>query len=211
MANRINNRRYNKLLSYRNNYYALGGPEVTLDMIGGNLLSSIAVPNLSTNLGIGHIDVPPQKKLNNIVENFKSGALNDLMGAAGTTVGSATGGGLKSSVGSAISNVGDTIGDTVSDAIPILGPILGGVISAGTGIIGGLTNRAFGTKLNKENIANVEGTINRLNNFQSDANSFDTLADTWDTTALGTNFSNSYIGKDGWFSTKAKRKANKLS
>ena len=82
MANRINNRRYNKLLSYRNNYYALGGPEVTLDMIGGNLLSSIAAPNLSTNLGIGHIDVPPQKKLNNIVENFKSGALKGLMSAA---------------------------------------------------------------------------------------------------------------------------------
>lgn len=210
MANRINNRRYNKLLSYRNNYYALGGPEVTLDMIGGNLLSSIAAPNLSTNLGIGHIDVPPQKKLNNIVENFKSGALNDLMGATGTMAGSAIGGGFKSGVGSAISNVGDTIGDAVSEVIPVLGPMLGGIISAGTGIIGGLANRAFGTKLNKENIANVEGTINRLNNFQSDANSFDTLTDTWGTTALGTNFSNSYIGKDGWFSTKAKRKANNL-
>ena len=210
MANRINNRRYNKLLSYRNNYYALGGPEVTLDMIGGNLLSSIAAPNLSTNLGIGHIDVPPQKKLNNIVENFKSGALNDLMGATGTMAGSAIGGGFKSGVGSAISNVGDTIGDAVSEVIPVLGPMLGGIISAGTGIIGGLANRAFGTKLNKENIANVEGTINRLNNFQSDTNSFDTLADTWGTTALGTDFSNSYIGKDGWFSTKAKRKANNL-
>lgn len=202
MANRINNRRYNKLLSYRNNYYALGGPEVTLDMIGGNLLSSIAAPNLSTNLGIGHIDVPPQKKLNNIVENFKSGALNGLMSAAGTMAGSAISGGLSSTAG-------DTINSLSGLASAIPGP-WGAISSAGLNVVGGLANRAFGTKLNKENIANVEGTINRLNNFQSDANSFDTLADTWGTTALGTDFSNRYIGKDGWFSTKAKRTANNL-
>ena len=202
MANRINNRRYNKLLSYRNNYYTLGGPEVTLDMIGGNLLSSIAAPNLSTNLGIGHIDVPPQKKLNNIVENFKSGALNGLMSAAGTMAGSAISGGLSSTAG-------DTINSLSGLASAIPGP-WGAISSAGLNVVGGLANRAFGTKLNKENIANVEGTINRLNNFQSDANSFDTLADTWGTTALGTDFSNRYIGKDGWFSTKAKRTANNL-
>ena len=202
MANRINNRRYNKLLSYRNNYYALGGPEVTLDMIGGNLLSSIAAPNLSTNLGIGHIDVPPQKKLNNIVENFKSGALNGLMSAAGTMAGSAISGGLSSTVG-------DTINSLSGLASAIPGP-WGAISSAGFNVVGGLANRVSGTKLNKENIANVEGTINRLNNFQSDANSFDTLADTWGTTALGTDFSNRYIGKDGWFSTKAKRTANNL-
>ena len=202
MANRINNRRYNKLLSYRNNYYALGGPEVTLDMIGGNLLSSITAPNLSTNLGIGHIDVPPQKKLNNIVENFKSGALNGLIGAAGTMAGSAISGGLSSTAG-------DTINSLSGLASAIPGP-WGAISSAGLNVVGGLANRAFGTKLNKENIANVEGTINRLNNFQSDANSFDTLADTWGTTALGTDFSNRYIGKDGWFSTKAKRTANNL-
>ena len=202
MANRINNRRYNKLLSYRNNYYALGGPEVTLDMIGGNLLSSIAAPNLSTNLGIGHIDVPSQKQLNNIVENFKSGALNGLMSAAGTMAGSAISGGLSSTAG-------DTINSLSGLASAIPGP-WGAISSAGLNVVGGLANRAFGTKLNKENIANVEGTINRLNNFQSDANSFDTLADTWGTTALGTDFSNRYIGKDGWFSTKAKRTANNL-
>ena len=202
MANRINNRRYNKLLSYRNNYYALGGPEVTLDMIGGNLLSSIAAPNLSTNLGIGHIDVPPQKKLNNIVENFKSGALNGLIGAAGTMAGSAISGGLSSTAG-------DTINSLSGLASAIPGPWRA-IFSTGFNVVGGLANRISGTKLNKENIANVEGTINRLNNFQSDANSFDTLADTWGTTALGTDFSNRYIGKDGWFSTKAKRTANNL-
>ena len=206
MGNRINNKRYNKLLSYRNNYYALGGPEVTLDMIGGNLLSSIATPNLS----IGHIDVPlyapPQKKLNNklndIVENFKSGALNGLIGSAGTITGNAISGGLSSTAGNTLNSL-----SSLASAIP--GP-WGAGASAGLGIVGGLANKAFGTKFNKENIANVEGNINRLNNFQSNANSFDTLADTWGSTALGTGFSNSYIGKDGWFSTKAKRKANNL-
>lgn len=206
MANRINNKRYNKLLSYRNNYYALGGPEVTLDMIGGNILSSIATPNLS----IGNIDVPlyvpPQKKLNNklndIVENFKSGALNGLIGATGTMTGNAISGGLSSTAGNTLNSLSG-----LASAIP--GP-WGAATSAGLGIVGGLANKAFGTKFNKENIANVESNINRLNNFQSNANSFDTLADTWGSTALGTGFSNSYIGKDGWFSTKAKRKANNL-
>ena len=202
MANRINNRRYNKLLSYRNNYYALGGPEVTLDMIGGNLLSSIAAPNLSTNLGIGHIDVPPQKKLNNIVENFKSGALNGLMSAAGTMAGSAISGGLSSTVG-------DTINSLSGLASAIPGP-WGAVAGAGLKVVGGLANRAFGSKMNQENIANVEGTINRLNSFQSDASNFDTLSDTWGSTAMGNNFSNSYIGKDGWLSHKAKKKARSL-
>ena len=82
--------------------------------------------------------------------------------------------------------------------------------SAGLNVVGGLTNRMFGSKLNQENINAVQGNINRLNNFQSNANSFDTLADTWGTTSLGTDFSNSYIGKDGWFSSKAKKKARQL-
>ena len=135
-------------------------------------------------------------------EGFQSGAFNGVAGALGTMTGNAISGGLSSTAGSTLNSLSG-----LASAIP--GP-WGAVASAGLGVVGGLTNRAFGTKFNKENIANVEGNINRLNNFQSDANSFDTLADTWGSTALGTGFSNSYIGKDGWFSTKAKRKANNL-
>ena len=82
--------------------------------------------------------------------------------------------------------------------------------SAGLGLVGGLTNRMFGSKMNTENIAKVEANINNLKNFQSDASDFDTLSQTWGNTAMGTNFANSYIGKDGWFSSKAKNKAKAL-
>lgn len=170
MANRINNRRYNKLLSYRNNYYRPGG---LMKKLGAALNSG-----------------------------FQSGALNGAAGAIGGIAGNAIGGGMSSGAGNVISSIGN-----LASAIP--GP-WGAVASAGLGIIGGLTNKMFGSKLNQENIANVEGTINRLNSLQSDASNFDTLADTWGSTAMGDNFSDSYIGKDGWFANKAKRKARSL-
>lgn len=215
MANRINNRRYNKLLSYRNNYF-LNSSQMQRDPY--NLEGRYSTPGIAIGIGgaqnpsqdfqLPQMVAPEEKKswLSNLgqslKEDFQSGALNGLMGAAGTMAGSAISGGLSSTAG-------DTINSLSGLASAIPGP-WGAVASAGLNVVGGLANRAFGTKLNKENIANVEGTINRLNNFQSDANSFDTLADTWGTTALGTDFSNRYIGKDGWFSTKAKRTANNL-
>lgn len=214
MANRINNRRYNKLLSYRNNYYMYGSQmqndpyrlngrystPAIVDGMGGAQnpsqgyeapqLPSTKRPGLFGNLGTA------------LKNGFQSGAFNEAAGAIGGMVGGAIGGGLESGAGNAISSIGK-----LASAIP--GP-WGAVAGAGLNVIGGLTNRMFGSKMNKENIANVEGTINRLNSFQSDASNFDTLADTWGSTAMGSNFSNSYIGKDGWFSSKAKRKARKL-
>lgn len=50
----------------------------------------------------------------------------------------------------------------VAAAIP--GP-WGAVASAGLGVLGGLTNRMFGSKMNTENIAQVEANINSLNSF----------------------------------------------
>ena len=214
MANRINNKRYNKLLSYRNNYF-FNGSQMQRDPY--NLAGVYSTPGIA--IGIGGAQSPsqdfqlpqmiaPEKKswLGNLgkslKEGFQSGAFNGVAGALGTMTGNTISGGLSSTAGSTLNSLSG-----LASAIP--GP-WGAVASAGLGVVGGLTNRAFGTKFNKENIANVEGNINRLNNFQSDANSFDTLADTWGSTALGTGFSNSYIGKDGWFSTKAKRKANNL-
>ena len=94
-------------------------------------------------------------------------------------------------------------------AAAIPGP-WGAVASAGLGVAGGLINRMFGSKLNKENIAKVEGNINELNTFQSNASDFDTLASNWANAAAGMQFDNSYIGSDGWFSHKASDKANEL-
>lgn len=214
MANRINNRRYNKLLSYRNNYYMYGS-QMQNDpyRLNGRYSTPAIVDGMggAQNPSQGYeAPQPPSIKQPGLLDNlggtlksgFQSGALNGAATAVGGMIGGAIGGGMSNGVGNTISSLGN-----LASAIP--GP-WGAVAGAGLNIIGGLTNRMFGSKMNKENIAKVEGTINRLNSFQSDASNFDTLADTWGSTAMGNNFSNKYIGKDGWFSHKAKKKARKI-
>lgn len=188
MTNKVGNKRYNKLLSYRNHYYSLGS---ILNKFMNNLQGN---PNDEGELTSG---------LFKGMTKDTATALGALAPVVGGTVGSVIGGGMQSTAG----NVMDGLSNMAS-AIP--GP-WGAVAGGGLKVLSGVTNRLFGSKLNEENIANVEGTISGLNNFQSNASSFDTLANTWGNTALGnTNFSNSYIGKDGFFSNKASNKAQKL-
>lgn len=171
MTNKIGNKRYNKLLSYRNNYYAPGG--------------------LLGNFG------------NQFKEGFQEGKLNTPITAIGGIAGNMIGGGKQTGVGNLISSASN-----IASAIP--GP-WGAVAGAGLQVLGGITNAAFGTKWNKENIAKTENTINNLRGLQADANSADTLTNMVNNLALGdANFSDSYIGKDGWFSNKAAKKARKL-
>ena len=222
MANRINNRRYNKLLSYRNNYYSDGGFYIPDNLLSVGNLDSLGNNNLSyNNYKLPSLDiinnsnvipkVIPNLEFDNNSNNsflskvkglFNEGSLNGASTAVGGMVGGAIGDGMSSGVGNAIGGLGN-----IASAIP--GP-WGAVAGTGLKVIGGLTNRAFGSKMNEGNIAEINNDINRLNNFQSNASSFDTLANTWGTTKLGNNFSNSYIGKDGWFSSKAKNKAKQL-
>lgn len=222
MANRINNRRYNKLLSYRNNYYSDGGFYIPDNLLSVGNLDSLENNNLSyDNYKLPSLDiinnsnviskVIPNLEFDNNSNNsflskvkglFNEGSLNGAATAVGGMVEGAIGGGMSNDVGNAIGGLGN-----IASAIP--GP-WGAVAGTGLKVIGGLTNRAFGSKMNEGNIAEVNSDINRLNNFQSNASSFDTLANTWGTTKLGNNFSNSYIGKDGWFSSKAKNKAKQL-
>lgn len=175
--------KYNKLLTARNNYYNIGG---FFNNLAGN-------PNESGTLTTG------------LFKGMTSAGSN-LMGAAGQLVGqvggAAIGGGLESGAGNFIGGLGK-----LASAIP--GP-WGAAASAALGVIGGLTNRMFGSKLNQENIAAVEGAVAQANNMKSDAADFDTLANTMGSTADVANFSDSYIGKDGWFSNKAKKKAAAL-
>lgn len=225
MAYKINKGKYNKLLSYRNRYYNLGGDinELPLfyqyadsnDSFIGNPISNIYQGDSATDAlvqqnivpsppPLQRVDIPkqPNKTLQSLEDMFNSGALNNAATALGSMAGSGIAGGLESGAGSVFSSLGN-----IASTIP--GP-WGAIAGAGLNVIGGLTNRMFGSKLNQENINATNSTINRLNNFQSNANSFDTLADIWGSTALGTNFSDSYIGKDGWFSNKAKNKAKQL-
>lgn len=121
--------------------------------------------------------------------------------AAGQIGGSLIGGGLQSGIGDTFQKVGG-----IASAIPGLGKVLG----PGLELFGGLANRMFGSKMNPENIAKVESNINNLNNFQSDASDFDTLSQNWANADVGMTFGDNFIGKDGWFSNKAKNKAADL-
>ena len=128
------------------------------------------------------------------------------LGAAGVALGgmagSAIAGGRESAVGNVIGGLGD-----VASAIP--GP-WGAVAGAGLKVVGGLVNAAFGAKLNQENINNVNNNINEMNSFKSNASSFDTLADNFNSQPTAMRFNQSYIGKNGWFNHKATDKYNEL-
>lgn len=142
----------------------------------------------------------------NVAGMLKGGLASGIGSAVGNIADGAISGGLESGAGSAISNIGGTIGSAVS----AVNPVLGGIISAGSGIIGGLTNRMFGSKLNKEKIAEVEGSNKAINTVMVDNSSADSVMDQWANQDFGADFSKSDIGKDGWFSNKAKNKYKEL-
>ena len=140
--------------------------------------------------------------------NLGSMAKSNL-GSIGTAVGQIGGGligsGLQSGVGNTISNIGGSLGGLVST----VNPLVGGIISAGTGLIGGLTNRMFGSKLNKENINQVKGNISSTANTSFGGSADDLMSQLSDASMLG-DINRRDIGKDGWFSHKAKRLTNQL-
>lgn len=141
----------------------------------------------------------------NVADMLKAGA-SGIGSAVGNIAGGAISGGLKSGAGSAISNIGGTIGGALS----AVNPVLGGIVSAGTGILGGLTDRMFGSKLNKGKIAEVEGSNRAINTVMVDSSNADSVMSQWANQDFGADFSKSDIGRDGWFSNKAKNKYKKL-
>lgn len=131
------------------------------------------------------------------------------LGSIGTAVGQIgrglIGGGLQSGAGNTISNIGGSLGGLVST----VNPLMGGIISAGTGLLGGLTNKMFGSKLNKDNINQVKGNISSTVNTSFGGNADDLMSQLSDASMLG-DINRRDIGKDGWFSHKAKRLTNQL-
>lgn len=131
------------------------------------------------------------------------------LGSIGTAVGQIGGGlisgGLQSGAGNSISNIGGSLGSLVST----VNPLVGGIISAGTGLIGGLTNRMFGSKLNQENINQVKGNISSTANTSFGGSADDLMSQLSGASMLG-DINRRDIGKDGWFSHKAKRLTNQL-
>lgn len=135
------------------------------------------------------------------------GALaGSIGGAIGNLAGGAISGGLESGAGSAISNIGGTIGNVLST----VNPVAGGIVSAGSEIFGGITNRIVGSKLNTEKIAEIEKSNNAMNTIMVDSDDADSVMDQWTNQDFGSNFSKADIGKDGLFSSKAASKYRQL-
>ena len=130
------------------------------------------------------------------------GALGSIVGQVG---GNFIGGGLQSGAGNTISSIGSTVGSAIST----VNPLVGGMVSVGSGLIGGLTNRMFGSKLNQENINQVKGNISSTANTYFGGSADDLMSQLSGASMLG-NINRSDIGKDGWFSHKAKNLTNKL-
>lgn len=188
MAKRKIMRRSNRPFTYNPHYYNWGGD--FKNALGGTK----------------PFDLKGTFSGGNVAGMLKGGLASGIGSAVGNIAGGAISGGLESGAGSAISNIGGTIGG----AVGAVNPVLGGIISAGTGIIGGLTNRMFGSKLNKEKIAEVEGINKAMNTVMVDNSSADSIEDQWANQDFGADFSKSDIGKDGLFSSKAKKKYRAL-
>lgn len=130
------------------------------------------------------------------------GALGSIVGQVG---GNLIDGGLSSGAGNTISSIGSTVGSAIST----VNPLVGGMVSVGSGLIGGLTNRMFGSKLNQENINQVKGNISSTANTSFGGSADDLMSQLSGASMLG-NINRNDIGKDGWFSHKAKNLTNKL-
>lgn len=182
---------------YGLNYHAPFNVEAMNDMINNDPQLSLqnATPLEVEGKGFGSLGSA-------LKGGLMSGAFNGVAGSIGSSIGSAIGGGLHSGAGDAIGGL-----SKVASAIP--GP-WGAVASAGLGIIGGGVNALIGSKLNQENINAVNSKIGKLNSMTANANSFDTLSNTWGSTDFGSKFSKNYIGKDGAWSNKAKKKWKEL-
>ena len=188
MAKRKIIRKSNRSFTYNPHYYAWGG----------DFKAAMG--------GTGAFGLKSTFSGGNVAGMLKGGLASGIGSAVGNIADGAIGGGLESGAGSAISNIGGTIGSAVS----AVNPVLGGIISAGTGIIGGLTNRMFGSKLNEEKIAEVEESNKAINTVMVDSSSADSVMDQWANQNFGKDFTKSDIGKDGWFSNKAKNKYKEL-
>lgn len=139
--------------------------------------------------------------LNGIKNAWNNNDLTAPLTAAGQGLGKAISGKYKSVAGDITQGL-----STVASAIPGVGKIAGPVLGA----FSGLVNRAFGSVRNEENIAAVEGVTNSLNNWNSNAGSFDQLASDLSTSPAMMVFDNSFTGANGWLNHKNDRLANRL-
>lgn len=157
--------------------------------------------------------------------NWNEAATNKFMGSG---VGGALGklgvsgsnvGGIANTVASTVSGLINPSGNStgVGNVLQGIGsaasniPGIGGVIGAGVNLVGGLVNAAFGSKLNKEFIAQTEDKTKQQAGYISSANDNASLLSDWASYTDMAHVNKNQVGSDGWFSNKAKNKAKSLN
>lgn len=138
----------------------------------------------------------------NMSNAFNSGALSGAIGAAGSMVGQGISGGLSSGAGNALQGLG-----SIASAIP--GP-WGAIAGAGLNVAGGLINKAFGSQINEQAVQEAKAANAQQSNMQFAASNTADLLDQSNFGLLGS-IKKSDIGKDGWFSNKAKNLTAELN
>ena len=138
----------------------------------------------------------------NMSNAFNSGALSGAIGAAGSIVGQGISGGLSSGAGNAMQGLG-----SIASAIP--GP-WGAIAGAGLNVVGGLVNRFIGSQINEQAVQEAKSANTQQSNMQFAASNTTDLLDQSNFGLLG-NIKKSDIGKDGWFSNKAKNLTAELN
>ena len=138
----------------------------------------------------------------NLGNAFNSGALNGVVGATGSALGQGISGGLSSGAGNAMQGL-----STIASAIP--GP-WGAIAGAGLNIVGGLVNKAFGSQINEQAVQEAKAANTQQSNMRFAASNTTDLLNQSNFGLLNS-VSKSDIGKDGWFSNKAKRLTNEIN
>lgn len=139
---------------------------------------------------------------------FSAANLGNALGSALPGMAGALGGVAGGLISDGFSTTGGQVLSGIGDAAMMFNPIIGGAIKAASGLV----NRGFGTKWNQEGLAKAESQITGLNNFQSGASDYDTLAQ--DVTRIGSmnkTIKASDLGEDGWFVNRTTDKANELN
>lgn len=133
--------------------------------------------------------------------NLKSGASSALLGTAAQLAGGfgykGFSEGYDSGAGQAINKYGSMIGSTVGQ----FNPVAGAIITAGSGILGGLTNRFVGLKTNKAAQKTYNENLSRGLSYRGAASDFDSVKEA----PIMQSHANVYKGGH-WSHRKANRK-----
>lgn len=153
--------------------------------------------------------------MSSLLTNFRSdGKGPDRETSAAIGAGVSAGG---AAIGNAMAG-GRQIGDgTLSNAIDGVASIAEGfgpwgqVAAGGLKLINGFANAMWGQKWNDENMAQINSNIQNANNFQSNASSNADLMANLGNTSYGQNFTENYLGEDGWASNVIANRAKDLN